>query len=71
MGTTKFELEKFDGSGDFELWRKKLRAISIQQKVAKALADMKDVQGTNVEKTDMQEIAYSTIILYLSDNVLR
>ncbi|EXB37274.1 Disease resistance protein RPM1 [Morus notabilis] len=34
MVSMKFELEKFDGSGDFGLWRKKMRAILVQQKIA-------------------------------------
>ncbi|KAK2974226.1 hypothetical protein RJ640_016712 [Escallonia rubra] len=29
--STKYDLEKFDGSNDFSLWRMKMRAVLIQQ----------------------------------------
>jgi len=69
--STRFEVVKFDGKGDFELWRKNIKALLVQQKVAKIL-DEKDLPPTitAAEKKDMDEIAYSTIILYLSDGVL-
>lgn len=70
---TRFQIEKFDGKGDFSLWKKKMTALLVQQKVAKAIEaeptypeDMAETQ-----KQEMLEIAYSTIILYLANNVLR
>ena len=42
MGSSKFEIEKFDGKGDFSMWKKKMRAILIQQKYAKAIGDPSD-----------------------------
>ncbi|KAK3029988.1 hypothetical protein RJ639_038087 [Escallonia herrerae] len=35
--STKYDLEKFDGSNDFSLWRMKIRAVLIQQGLLKAL----------------------------------
>ncbi|KAK2970866.1 hypothetical protein RJ640_022308 [Escallonia rubra] len=35
--STKYDLEKFDGSNDFSLWRMKLRYVLIQQGLLKAL----------------------------------
>ncbi|KAK2992057.1 hypothetical protein RJ640_016987 [Escallonia rubra] len=35
--STKYDLEKFDGSNDFSLWRMKMRAVLIQQGLLKAL----------------------------------
>ncbi|KAA0059158.1 Transducin/WD40 repeat-like superfamily protein [Cucumis melo var. makuwa] len=72
MALTRFEVSKFNGNGDFSLWRKKIRAILVQHKVAKIL----DEEGlpaniTESEKRDMDEMAYSSILLYLSDEVLR
>ena len=33
----KFEIEKFNGSNNFELWKVKMRGMLIQQGVVKAL----------------------------------
>ena len=42
----KVEIEKFDGFGDFNKWRKKIKAILVQQKCAKALNGDKDLPQT-------------------------
>ncbi|KAK3011428.1 hypothetical protein RJ639_012306 [Escallonia herrerae] len=34
---TKYDLEKFDGSNNFSLWRMKMHAVLIQQRLLKAL----------------------------------
>ncbi|KAK3003348.1 hypothetical protein RJ639_019865 [Escallonia herrerae] len=39
--STKYDLEKFDGSNDFSLWRMKIRAVLIQQRLLKALKENK------------------------------
>ena len=73
MGSLKFELSLFDGSGDFSSWRKKMKALLVKHILQMALQDL-DSQGslvTNVQTKDMQENAYSIIVLYLADNVLR
>ena len=68
MGSTRFEVAKFDGNGGFDLWRKKLKAILVQQKVAKILDEEHLLETiTEDEKRDMNELAYSTILFYLSD----
>lgn len=71
--STKIELERFDGKGDFGLWTKKMKVILIQQKVAKALIDPGTLPDSVIEakKEEMVDIAYSSIILHVSDNVLR
>ena len=73
MGSTKVEIEKFDGPGDFNKWRKKMKAILVQQKCAKALNGDKDFSQTMsaTDKQDLMECAYSLLILNLADNVLR
>ena len=52
MGSTKMEIEKFDGHGDFNMWCKKMRAILVKQKCAKTLNGEKDhpVTMTTQEK---------------------
>ena len=68
---TKFEVEVFNGQGDFLLWRKKMKAVLVQQKVAKAIDNTYTAGLSNDKKKEMDEIALSKIILHLSDSVLR
>ena len=72
MASTKFELAKFNTKGDFALWRKKIKAILVQQKVAKIL-DENNLSKTIIEakKKDIDETDYSTVLLYLLDEVFR
>ncbi|KAL5564372.1 hypothetical protein UlMin_027536 [Ulmus minor] len=73
MGGTIFDIEKFGGTGDYCLWKKKLRAIMMQLKVDMALAEKPELPATmtRFEKSEMFKTAYSTLFLHLSDNVLR
>ena len=50
-----------------------MRAILVQQKCTRALGGEKDLPEklSQKENEDMMELAYSTIILNLVDNVLR
>ena len=68
----KFELEKFDGTGDFALWRESLKGILVHQKVAKVLGDTKLLEEKKPEEiAEMEEMAYYTIIMHLSNTVRR
>ena len=69
----KFEIDKFDGSGDFGIWRRKVKALLSQQKILKAIESPDKLPEclTVEQKDDMLEMALGTIILNLSDNVLR
>ena len=49
-GSAKFKIEKFDGKGDFGMWRKKMRAILVQQKVAKALGGEQKMPSTMTDE---------------------
>ncbi|XP_062090140.1 uncharacterized protein LOC133796582 [Humulus lupulus] len=40
------EIEKFDGKGDFNMWRKKMRAVLVHQKCAQALLGEKSLPDT-------------------------
>ena len=73
MGNPRVEIERFDGKGDFGLWRQRMRAILVHMKVAKALQGEKalPVMMNAEEKSDVMELAYSTLILYLGDKVMR
>ncbi|GJY89686.1 hypothetical protein Tco_0504882 [Tanacetum coccineum] len=70
MTGAKFDIEKFDGTGDFGLWRIKMRALLIQHGCEAALevlpADM-DAQA----KAELNKKAHSAVILCLGNKVLR
>ncbi|KAK3023754.1 hypothetical protein RJ639_044463 [Escallonia herrerae] len=57
--STKYDLEKFDGSHDFSLWRMKTRAVLIQQGLLKALKGKQGLLDTMSadEKEEMLERA--------------
>ncbi|KAL2243392.1 UNVERIFIED_CONTAM: hypothetical protein Sindi_0457200 [Sesamum indicum] len=66
-----YNLQPFDGKSDFSIWQQKIKGILIQQKVFKAI-DGKYSDSISEEKAlENDEYAYSSIILNLSDNVLR
>ncbi|KAK3002536.1 hypothetical protein RJ639_020933 [Escallonia herrerae] len=71
--STKYDLEKFDGSNDFSLWRMKMHAILIQQGLLKALKGKQGLPDTMSadEKENMLERAHSALLLCLADNMLR
>ena len=69
--TTHFEFGVFNGNGNFSIWQQKIQGILVQQKVSKAI-DGKYPEGTKEEqKLEADELAYTSIILHLSDLVLR
>ena len=64
-------LQLFNGKSDFSIWQQKMKGILIQQKVFKAI-DGRYAENISEEKLlEIDEYAYSSIILNLSDNVLR
>lgn len=69
--SAKFEIEKFDGKGDLSLWRKKLKALLVQQKVSKVIEKKIPDTVSDEKKQEMEETVFSTMILYLSDTVLQ
>lgn len=73
MGLAKMEIERFNGKGDFALWRQRMKAILVQMKISKAIdTEAKHAESVTAEdKAGMNELAYSTIALCLGDKVLR
>ncbi|CAM8987589.1 unnamed protein product [Rhodiola kirilowii] len=72
MVSTMVELERFDGKGDFALWKQRMKVILVQMKMAKALI-VNGIPDTvsAADKEEMQKMAYSTLTLHLGDKVLR
>ncbi|GJZ52234.1 hypothetical protein Tco_0606749 [Tanacetum coccineum] len=70
MTGAKFDIEKFDGTGDFGLWRIKMRALLIQYGCEAAL----EVLPADMEaeaKAELNKKAHSAVILCLGNKVLR
>jgi hypothetical protein len=67
MQSSKFEVEKFSGKRNFELWKLKIR--DLLQK-ALAVKSKKPTAMTNEEWEDLNVKALSTIRLCLADEVL-
>ncbi|KAL8490945.1 hypothetical protein ACS0TY_022814 [Phlomoides rotata] len=66
-----FVLAPFTGKGDFSIWKQKMKCILIQQRVFKAVDESYSANETEDKKTEMNEFALSSIVLNLSDSVLR
>ena len=73
MAVTRVEIEKFDGKGDFALWKAKIKALLEQQNAHKALSDPSELPTTltTIQKEEIELNVYETLILNLSDNVIR
>ncbi|KAH9668177.1 hypothetical protein KPL70_021322 [Citrus sinensis] len=75
MASTKLEVEKFTGENDFHLWRLKMRALLVHQRLDVTLDDesssKKPMKGTEEELSEVLDRAHSAIILSLVDGVLR
>ncbi|GJZ86393.1 zinc finger, CCHC-type containing protein [Tanacetum coccineum] len=70
MTAAKFDIKKFDGTGDFGLWRIKMRVLLIQHGCEAAL----EVLPMDMEaeaKAELNKKAHSIIILCLGNKVLR
>ena len=72
MSSHKFEIDKFDGSNDFTLWKVKMKAFLVQQGCATVLeGEGKLPEGLKAtEKTEILARAHSAILLSLTDEVL-
>jgi hypothetical protein len=69
----KFDIEKFDGRNDFNLWRVRMKALLVQQGMSKTLKgkDALPESLTGDENEEILEKAHSAIQLCLSNEVLR
>lgn len=68
----KIDIEKFDGNGDYKIWRRKLKGLLAQQKLLKALEDPLTFSDDYLEdqKQELLEMAMSSMILHLSDAII-
>ncbi|KAL0456390.1 UNVERIFIED_CONTAM: Retrovirus-related Pol polyprotein from transposon TNT 1-94 [Sesamum latifolium] len=66
-----YNLQVFDGKSDFSIWKQKMKGILVQQKVFKAISGKYPDNASEEKILEDDEIAYSSIILNLSDTVIR
>ena len=75
MSLPKHEIEKFTIGGDFSLWKLKMRALLVHQGLESALEEEDPEAATSSvtddKKRQIQNRAYSTLILSLGDSILR
>ncbi|PKI52456.1 hypothetical protein CRG98_027148 [Punica granatum] len=69
--TMRFEVEKFDGSNNFGLWRIKMRYLLVQHRLDGALDGKLRASVKDEEKSTYMAKALSAIQLSLSNKVLR
>jgi len=72
MQSAKFEIEKFNGKNNFEIWKVKMHDLLVQQGVVKVLLG-KEKQPASMTDEDWDEMnarALSAIRLCLVDDVL-
>lgn len=73
--STRFDLEKFDGTGYFSLWKEKMQAILIYQRLDSALEEtIEKVEADSAKEKEVDIVmkqARSVIIMNLANNVLR
>ena len=67
---TKFEVQKFDGTGNFALWQTRVKDLLAQQGCLKVLRDVKPAKMDNDDWEELQMQAAGTIRLCLSDQVM-
>ncbi|KAH9790976.1 hypothetical protein KPL71_003571 [Citrus sinensis] len=75
MSLPKPDIERFTIGGDFSLWKMKMRALLVHQGLESALEedDLGDASSSvsDEKKRQIQNKAHSTLILSLSDSILR
>jgi hypothetical protein len=70
MMNSRFEVEKFNGKNNFELWKLKVWDLLVQQGLHKALDGNTPMSMTYDHWEDIDARALNTIQLCLPDNVL-
>ena len=66
----KFDLMKFDGTGNFGLWKRHVKDLFVQQGMMKALYEMTIKGMPDIDWKDLEAKAMATIWLFLEDDVM-
>ncbi|MFQ6649638.1 hypothetical protein Gotur_023344 [Gossypium turneri] len=71
MVATMFEIEKFDGVTNFNLWQVQMMKILVQIGLKKIVTEKKPENLNQTKWEDLDEKALSTIQLWLANTVLQ
>lgn len=73
MVTINIKAKKFDGKGNFNMWRINIRVLLVLQKCIKTLGGYMALSSTFSpdHKKELLDTVYYTIILHLIDNILK
>ncbi|KAG8473853.1 hypothetical protein CXB51_035848 [Gossypium anomalum] len=71
MATTRFEIEKFDGETNFNLWQVQMMAILVQSGLKKVVIGKKPENLNKTEWEELDEKALSAIQLCLTNTILQ
>ena len=58
MAIARVEIAKFDGNGDFALWKAKIKTLLGQQKAHKALLDPLELPTTQKEEIELNAVEH-------------
>jgi len=61
---------KFDGTGNFELWQRRVKDLLVQQGMVKALYGMKLDDMLDIDWKELEARTVATIWLCLGDDVM-
>ena len=61
----------YNGKNDFAIWKQKMKCVLIQQKVFKVVDGTLPEDTTQDKIDEMNDLARATIVLNLSDSVIR
>jgi len=67
---SKFEVVRFDGTGNFGLWQTRVKDLLAQQGISKALNEKKPAKVDDDKWEEMQAQACATIRLCLTDQIM-
>ena len=70
ISSTKLNMVKFNGSGNFGLWQRKVKDLLVQQGMVKALYGKQPEGMNNMDWKDLEAKAAATIRLCLADDVM-
>jgi hypothetical protein len=70
ISSAKFNLMKFNGSGNFGLWQRRVKNLLVQQGMMKALYGTKPEGMTDIDWKELEAKAVTTIRLCLGDDVI-
>ncbi|CAM8994232.1 unnamed protein product [Rhodiola kirilowii] len=65
-------IKPFDGTSDFSMWKTRMKVILVKEKCYRAVTEeWRIVPTSDQQKIDMKKMAYSEIMMRLSDDVSR